>query len=166
MSAKDVIEKKRQEMAETQLSGTMTDSEKKSELRRQMEEIDRLERKTGPSGATPLTPKAQMLDASDVQKQHKGKRVRWVNVAQAEKAEGRRHEGYERIPAAEGGKQVGNLALFAIPEGAYQEKIARQRKTNRDRLQAHNREVEQQAEAVARELRDRYGINANILIKE
>lgn len=132
-------------------------------------DLDRLERTTGSSGAIPLTPKAQLLDATDVQSQHADKRLRWVNTQNAEKAQLRQAQGYERVPVAEGGRQVGNLALFALSKDEYNRRVADVERRNKERLSAHKTDVEKIAEGVARELRDRHGISVkaeNILISE
>jgi hypothetical protein len=78
-------------------------------------------------------------------------------------------EGYERVPLAEGGRQVGNLAPFALPKEKYQERVAEITRKNKERLESHKTEVERIAEGVARELRDKHGISVNagrILINE
>jgi len=146
-----------------------SDTEKKAELNRMTQAADRIERTTGSSGAVPLAPKGMLLDASDVSKTMEDKRLRWVNVNSVEKAQGRTAQGYERIPAAEGGRQVGNLALFSLSREAYEQRVAAVAKLGEERLNAHKAEVEQMADAVARELRDRHGIQVNaerIIIRE
>lgn len=146
MSVKDLQEKK---AVENTTVGEMQAS------------LDRLERTTGSSGAVPLTPKAQLLDAREVESNHKDKRLRWVNVQNAEKAQLRQAQGYERVPVAEGGRQVGNLALFALPREEFVRREAAVERQNKDRLSAHKSEVERMAESVARELRDRHGISVS-----
>lgn len=146
-----------------------SDASPKSELENQMKGLDQLERTTGPSGAVPNTPKASLLSIGDLAERNPDKHFRWVNVGNKEKAELRRHGGYDRVPTAEGGKQVGNLALFAMDRREYERRVAHLRKTNQQRLNAHKAEVEQLAENIARELRDRHGISVDaerILINE
>ncbi len=148
----------------------MAEGEKsKTTVKELMQDLDRQERTSGPSGAISNQPKQQMLDASDVQKKHPDKRIRWVNTGNPEKAQSRQAQGYERIPAAEGGRQVGNLALFGLKKSEYERRVKAQEKMNKDRLSAHKVEAERQAESIARELRDKHGISVDaerILIRE
>jgi len=158
MGAKELAEKKAAEV--TGSGKTVQEMQKDLEI---------VERTTGPSGAVPFTPKAQLLDASDTQAKHPDKRLRWGNVGNKEKMDLRVAQGYERVPAAEGGRQVGNLALIGISKTEYQKRVRDQEQRNKDRLNAHKTEVEQMAEGVARELRDRHGIHVsaeNIIIRE
>lgn len=138
-----------------------SDASPKAELENQMKKLDSLERTTGPSGAVPNTPKAQLLDASEAQALNPDKHLRWVNVGNKEKAEMRQHTGYKRVPVSEGGRQVGNLALFEISREEYDRRVSNLREMNTRRLNAHKAEVEQLAENIARELRDRHGISVN-----
>lgn len=127
------------------------------------------EAKTVP-GAPTLTPKQQMLDASEVEKRHPDKVIRWVNIRDPQKAESRRVEGYVRLSEAEGGRSLGNdLALMAIPRAQHEAKVKAIRKLNDERLNAHRREMESVAESVARQMRDRYGVQidaSRILVDE
>ena len=146
-----------------------TTAEKVQEMKQQKESLDRLERTSGPSGAVPLAPKQMLLDARKVEKDNPDKRYRWVNVQNAERAQLRQIQGYERVPAAKGGRQVGNLALFAVNRQQYDQRVREIEKTNKDRLVAHQTEVERIADGVAKELRDRHGIKVDadrIFIKE
>lgn len=122
--------------------------------------LDRQEQLTGNSGAIPLTPKGMLLDTSVEQAMdaNKEKRLRWVNVGSAEKAQQRVMEGYERVPDSEGGRRVGNLALFRTAMANYDRRVQVVNKRTKDRLTAHESEVERMAEDVARVLRDKHGI--------
>lgn len=130
---------------------------------------DRLEATTVP-GARLLTPKEQLLDASDVAAKHPGKHLRWVNIRDKSKAETRVREGYVRLSSDEGGRHLGDeMALFGLPREVAERKQAELRRLNEERLTAHEREYEATVEGVARVLRDRYGVKFNtdrILIKE
>lgn len=128
--------------------------------------LDRFERTTGQSGAVPLATKQMLLDASDVVKRHPNLRLRWVNVNNREKAEMRQHNGYVRLPDSEGGRQVGNLALFACSQGTYEARVKQYDELHKSRLTQHNREVGAEAEAIERIMRDRYGVKVKILIEE
>ena len=122
-------------------------------------QLKRQEATTGPSGAMPLTPTAVLLDASAAQKNHPDKRLRWVSV---HKAQRRQMEGYVAVPETEAegvGTRKGNLILMALPRAEFERRVEAQKKANADRLQAHNREVEEVAEGIARTLRDKHGVN-------
>lgn len=129
-------------------------------IRKQREELDRLERTTGSSGAVPLGPKAAML-ASDLPEKNPDKHYRWVNVKNPEKAMGRIAEGFTKVAEGEGGRNLGGLALFEIPRSKYDERIARQDKLAKDRLNMHKDQAHQMAESLSRELRDKHGIKVD-----
>ena len=144
-------------------------TEKKAEQKEITQKMEQIERTTGSSGAIPFEPKRTLLDATSLEKDNSDKRFRWVNVNNNERAQARQAQGYTRVPVAEGGRQVGNLALFSLPREAYRQRVAAIEQLGKDRLNAHKAEVEQMADAVARELRDRHGIHVDaerIIIRE
>jgi len=132
-----------------------------AELKEMRAKLDAMERKEGRSGAVPLSPKQALLDARDVESQHPEHRLRWVNTLDKNKVAARQAEGYERVPLAEGGKEVGNLVLFKQKRELYEDRVERQERLNEERLSAHNKEMEETADAVAKILRDKYGANVN-----
>lgn len=136
-------------------------AEAKSQITEMQKKLEQQERTSGPPGAMPMATKQSLLDASDVAKKHPDKHLRWVNVGVPEKAQSRQREGYERVPAAEGGKQVGNLALFACTKERHEQHVEADRQLRSRRLDAHNVEVEKTAESVAKVLRDKHGIRIN-----
>lgn len=139
------------------------------ELKAQENELKAQEVITGRSGAVPNTAKRQLLDARDVQKKWPDRHIRWINVGSSERHQLRAAQGYVLLPESEGGKRVGNLALAYIPRQLYEARIVEIRKRTADRLKSHRPEVEQMADAVQKELRDRYGIDLGpkgILINE
>jgi hypothetical protein len=121
--------------------------------------LDRLERTTGRSGAVPNAPKQQMLDLSDLKAKHPDKHLRWGTLANPEKMQSRLADGYERLSAADGGKQLGNLVVLALPRAEAERRIKDLEAKHKERLEAHNREVEAAAEATAKYLRDNYGFS-------
>jgi hypothetical protein len=137
-----------------------------AELKELQSALSRQERTEGNSGAVPNTPKATLLDASDVQASHNEKRVRWVNINNPAKVQDRLQQGYTRIPLAEGGREVGDLALFEIPREGYDARVADLARQNRQRLEAHKMDMERAAEGIARELRDKHGLKVDILVKD
>lgn len=138
-----------------------SNSDKRAALTAQMDALNRAEAKTGGSGAIPNAPKQKLLDASDVQTKYPDKRLRWISVANADKVEVRQAQGYVRVPVAEGGRQVGNMALFALPRDEYERRVAEIRRVSKERLKAHETEVERMAEQVAKVLRDEHGLKVD-----
>lgn len=128
----------------------------KEQLKEFAKKLGRVEAKTH-AGARSRQPKQSLLDASDVQAQHPDKKIRWSSLANPDKMEIRKHEGYERLPVSEGGRQVGNNVLMALSKEDYDHRVAEQKKVNEQRLKQHNREVEEMAEQVAKVLRDQHG---------
>ena len=139
------------------------------ELRAQQAQLNRIEEKEVP-GVRVRTPRARMLDARDVQKNHPDKHVRWVSIREDEKAEARKEEGYQRLTSEEGGKQIGKeLALFAIPKDKAVERITEQKDRNAMLLDAHKHEMRREVESAARYLRDSKGFSVDpdkVLISE
>lgn len=172
MSAEDLKAKKAAEEA-VERAKEVVDKEKRESAIAEAAEFEKhlesVERTTGSSGAIPLTPKAQLLSVGDLVEENPDKHYRFVNVGSSEKAELRKASGYERVPAAEGGKQVGNMALFAIPRREYEKRVDAIKEANKERLSVARNDMERAAESIARELRDRHGINVDaerILIRE
>lgn len=143
-----------------------SDANPKAELENEIAKLDAIERTTGSSGVVPSMPKKHLLNIDDAQKQNPNQRIKWVNVNNKEKYELRKANGYEPIPIAEGGRQVGNLMLHKLPREEYDRRVEEIKRINKDRLSSHKTEVEQAAEGIMRELRDHHGIKANILISE
>ncbi len=112
------------------------------------------------AGANILTPKQQLLDATACQALNPDLRVRWVSLRNADKALSRKVEGYEIIDEKKGGKRLGDdLVLMGIPREKYDAKIRAQERINKERLKQHKSEMLAVAEQMARQLRDRHGID-------
>jgi len=140
-----------------------------TELREAKAQADRIERTTGSSGAVVNTPKGVLLDARDVEAKHPDRRLRWVNLRNLDKVAARVAEGYVRLPDSEDGRHIGDdYALFSLPRGEYEKKIEAGRQLRALRLRMHKTEFERVVEGVAREMRDKHGINvsAEDLMKE
>lgn len=151
--------------SEAQAPATPSRAEAIARVKALKEELKREEAKTGPSGAMPNAPTGQILDASGASAANPDKRFRWVS---ANKAMRRQVEGYVRVPEVEGGKQVGNLILMALPREVYDARVAAVKRLNAERLKSHVREMEEAAEGLAKYLRDEKGINVraeDILVK-
>jgi len=139
------------------------------ELKAQRAQLDRIEEKEVP-GVRVRTPRAKMLDIREVQAKHPDKHLRWVSIREDEKAEARKEEGYTRLTAEEGGRQIGKeLVLMGIPKSLANERIRDQEERNAQLLDAHKTAMRAEAESAARYLRDNKGLKINadeVLISE
>lgn len=146
-----------------------TATEKKASLDALTAALNHIEAQTL-SGAAVLTPKEVLLDLSDLQAKHPDKHFRWVNIRSPGNADRRRLDGYLRLPESDGGKEMGGeLAVFVTTQRIHEVRVARQKQMTKDRLNAHKAEVERQVDAIAKELRDKYGLKidpARILVNE
>lgn len=123
-----------------------------------LKDLSTLEAKTT-YGAPVMAPKQLMMNASDVEAKHPDLKLRWVNIKDPQKAAARMLQGYRRLTAEEGGRQLGDeAALFGIPRRQYDAMVEHNRQLHEARLSAHKTEVQNAAEAVARQLRDQYGV--------
>lgn len=140
-----------------------------AELEAQRKQLQNIEDKNVP-GLRVRTPRAKMLDISEVQKKHPDKHLRWVSIREEEKAEARKEEGYTRLTAEEGGRQIGKeLVLMGIPKEVAQQRKRDQEERNALLLDAHKVTMRNEAESAARYLRDQAGLKVDadtILISE
>ena len=135
-----------------------TQTAKKANLDLLAETLKHIEAQTL-SGAAVLTPKEILLDLSDLKAKHPDRHFRWVNIKAPGNADRRRLNGYIRLPENEGGRELGGeVAIFVTTQRRHEHHEADLKKHNKQRLQAHRAEVENAVEAVARELRDKYGL--------
>jgi len=140
------------------------------------EQIDALNRveATTVHGAPSRTPKAQMLDATALEKKNPDKYFRYVSTTDPGKPQARRAEGFTRADAKEAASvdvkvEVGPMVLMSQPREKHEARVAHQTAVGKARLEQHNKDVEAQAEAIVRELHDRHGIDVPIerfLVKE
>jgi hypothetical protein len=111
------------------------------------------------SGAASAATATMLLDKTEAERQNPGKRIRWVSLRNEQKAQIRQQSGYVRLAAEEGGRQVGSLVLMALPAEEHARRVEQIKKNTQERVVAHNKEAEQMAEGIAKELRDRHGIS-------
>lgn len=170
------MSKKSTEWTEQPLEGTPSDAgntqidgsavhtnpvaERQAALDAQIESARQAEAKSVP-GAPVLTPKGDMLKIpQSLRDANPDKHFRFITTRDPNKNASRRAEGYQVLSESEGGVRLGDgLALAAIPKDKVRERERAQEAMNRARLAESKRDVERVAEAVARELRDRHGIN-------
>lgn len=146
-----------------------TQTAKKANLDLLAETLKHIEAQTL-SGTAVLTPKEVLLDLSDLKAKHPDRHFRWVNIKAPGNADRRRLGGYIRLPESEGGRELGGeVAIFVTTQRIHEHAEAKIKADNKKRLQAHRAEVENAVEAVARELRDKYGLKIDaerILVDE
>jgi len=161
LAAKKAAEKRVEAELKDPTPGVSVPAEGGITAKQALENAKRLEAQMY-SGAPSRAPRQQMLDASAVQERHPDKHVRWVGIRDPQKAESRQLDGYERLTSEEGGKQIGNeLVLMAAPRELVEARIQSERRLNRERLEAPKRMMQEAAEGIARELRDRHGITVD-----
>lgn len=118
---------------------------------------------TSTAGANVLTPKQQLLDAREVEKQNPDRRVRWVSLKNPDKMLSRKMEGFEILPEDKGGRRLGdNLVLMSQPRERYEQRVKAQEKLAKQRLNQHRDEMRNLAEGLAKQLRDRHGIDIDV----
>lgn len=124
-----------------------------------LKELNRLEAKTGGSGAVPNATKSDLLDLSEIAAKHPDKVVRFVNVANPDKVSRRLKKGWTKLAEGDGGKQVGNLAVFAIDKATILGYRTAKKIHQKNLLVQFKAEDHAMAERMAKVLRDRHGID-------
>lgn len=135
-------------------------AERRADLEAQIAELQRQENREVP-GAPVLTPKGDMLRIPDeLRAANPESHFRFIATKDPNKVAQRKAEGYQILSESEGGRRLGDgLALAKLPKERAAAREAAQQELNRARLAESKRDVERVAEAVARELRDRHGLN-------
>lgn len=112
-------------------------------------------------GANILTPRQQMLDASDVAKKHPELHLRWVNIRDPNKASARKLQGYSTEPLGSDSRRLGDeMVLMAVPKALAEQRRQQYKKLADDRLAENRNEFEAAVEAMARHLRDNHGLKS------
>lgn len=150
------------EMLEHEKAAPKTASDAKHELDALTKALNHMEAQQL-SGAANLTPKELMLDLSDLKEKHPDKHFRWVNIKAPGVADRRRLNGYIRLPESEGGRELGGeVAVFVTTAKIHESHVAKLKQAHEDRLRAHRTDVENAAESIVRELRDKYGVKVDL----
>ncbi len=123
------------------------------------EKLARQEATTGRSGAIPRMPKQMMLDASEAKEKNPNMHLRWVTLRDPNKVASRKLDGYVEIAAKDGGKRIGDeMVLMGLPKDQYEQRRAQLDLESRRRLVQHQKQWEDEAEGMAKMLRDKHGI--------
>lgn len=149
--------------AKNEAEPAVTDAQRKQVLKEIKDRLDREENKRH-GGARHMMPKEKMLDLGPIKEKNPDKHYRYVNTSDPAKAQTRVEQGYvavseDEAKAAGVRHQVGEGRLMAIPREAHEERVEEIKEVGERRLKAHKVEVHAAVEAVARELRDRHGID-------
>lgn len=133
-------------------------------LRQLAAALDQTERTTGRSGAVPRAPKQRMYRIDKLKEANPDKHYRYVNVADDEKAQARLDDGYKPVSEAEAEKhgvraEIGSTRLMELPRAVADARRREIDEITKHRLKAHERDVREAVEGVARELRDKHGLN-------
>lgn len=136
-------------------------------LRQLAKALDNTERKTGRSGAVPRMPKQRMYNIDKLKEANPDKHYRYVNVQDDEKAQARIDDGYVAVSDAEAEKhgvraEIGSTRLMELPREQAEARRRELAEITNSRLKAHERDVREAVEGVARELRDKHGLNIPI----
>jgi hypothetical protein len=140
-----------------------TRAEVKAEIKKLAEKLNHLEGQRR-GGARERAPKARMLDATALEKKDPERHYRYENTDDPGRMQVMLDEGYASVPEKECDDagvraNVGELRLIRVPREVHEEEVERQKELAKSRLEAHKDEVRGAVEAVARELRDRHGLN-------
>ena len=144
----------------------VTRSDVKSALKNLTDKLNRQEGQKH-SGARSRTPKARMLDARALEAKDPEHYYRYENTDDPGKMQVQMDVGFETVPEKECEEsgvraQVGELRLIRQPMADHEEDVRASKELNKRRLEAHKTEVREAAESVAKELRDKYGMDVPI----
>lgn len=133
-------------------------------LRQLATALDRTEKTTGRSGAISRQPKQRMYNIDKLREANPDKHYRYVNIADDEKAQARLDDGYKAVSADEAEKhgardEIGPTRLMELPREVADARRREIDANTRHRLKAHERDVREAVEGVARELRDKHGLD-------
>ena len=150
----------------TDLAAETTQHEKlvaaRAEMKEAKDKLDRVEAKTEP-GAPVMAPKARLLDASGLEKKNPNKYYRYGTLNNPDKLEVRTEaEGYKRVEVAGVKEKVGPMVLLEQPRELHEQRVERQEKENKRRMEMHKRGAEETAEAIVKTLKDQHGIDVPI----
>lgn len=135
----------------------------KEALRQLASALEKAEKTTGRSGAVPRQPKQRMYQIEKLKEANPDKHYRYVNVGDEEKAQARIDDGYVAVSEDVCDKhgvraEIGNTRLMELPREKADARRRELAELTNSRLKAHERDVREVIEGVAKELRDKHGL--------
>jgi hypothetical protein len=153
-----IAELERQAIEAEQLEGTRR-LQAKAQIRAQIRELRERENRRF-SGADPRTPRGSILHAEEAISKRPEFHYRFININAPGKADNAKALGYEKVPEDEGGKTLGDLALFRIPFERRAERVAGQEKETQDKIKRFSDDMKGEVREMAKFLRRR-GVDIN-----
>jgi len=113
------------------------------------------------SGAPILMPRSRLLEAPEAIDKNADDHLRWVNEQAPGRADATLGMGYRKLRQEEGGRTVGELALYAIPREQHAKRTVDREQVQRNMLDKNEQDLQQLASEMAKYLRDVKGIKIN-----
>lgn len=135
---------------------SMSALQKRATLNAKISELQELENRRV-HGAPIRLPRGLVLDLGDLPSQYPDRHFRWVNVDAPGKAASAIALGYTRVPPSEGGKQIGDLALFYTSQDRRAERVGEQNAANQKAIESYKNEIRTLAEKVVEEIYNKTG---------
>lgn len=135
---------------------SMSALQKRAMLNAKISELQELENRRV-HGAPIRLPRGLVLDLGDLPSQYPDRHFRWVNVDAPGKAASAIALGYTRVPPSEGGKQIGDLALFYTSQDRRAERVGEQNAANQKAIESYKNEIRTLAEKVVEEIYNKTG---------
>lgn len=124
----------------------------RARLRAQIRELKERENATY-SGANIRAPRGSILHAEEALAKRPEFHYRFVNMNAPGKADNAKAIGYEKVSEEEGGKTLGDLALFRIPLEKRAERVAGQEKQTKDDIKKVTEDLRGEVREMARFMR-------------
>jgi len=149
----------KQKLAELEQSAVEAESlqgtrrlHERARLRAQIRELKERENATY-SGANVRAPRGSILHAEEALAKHPEYHYRFVNMNAPGKADNAKAIGYEKVTEEDGGKTLGDLALFRIPLEKRAERVASQEKQTKDDIKKVTEDLRGEVREMARFMR-------------
>lgn len=130
--------------------------QRRAKLKATISELRELENRRV-QGAPSRLPRGLVLDIGDLPSRYPDRHFRWVNIDAPGKAASAIAMGYTRTPNSEGGKQVGDLALFHTSQDNRATRVAERELQNNRAVESHKAELRNLAEKVVEEIYNKTG---------
>lgn len=126
----------------------------RAQIRAQIRELRERENRSV-QGADIRTPRGSILHAEEAISQRPEFHYRFININAPGKADNARAMGYEKVPESEGGKTLGDLALFRISMERRAQVVASQEHQTKERLRKVTEDLRGEVRDAAKFLRSK-----------